>query len=67
MTSRVQASMPVLKKRGWEILFNIYTVHIVPVARLEAYGALKFSRLESFRALNVLFVVGIIIFKKKII
>ena len=26
--------------------------HIVPVARLEAFCALIFSRLESFRALN---------------
>ena len=27
--------------------------HIVPVARLEALRALKFSRLESFRALKL--------------
>ena len=29
-----------------------YVNHIVPVARLEAFRALKLSRLESFRALK---------------
>ena len=57
---------------------NMLNYDVVPVARLEAFRALKlsklesfralkFSRLESFRALNTLLVVGTLLEKNKII
>ena len=38
--------------------FSISNNHIVPVARLEAFRALKLSRLESFRALKLIGQIG---------
>ena len=38
------------KEDGGKHILKIY--HIVPVARLDAFMALKLSRLESFRALK---------------
>ena len=43
--------MLILLKQGEEIQIEQY-LDVVPVARLEAFRALKHSRLESFRALK---------------